>query len=108
MHDSKQKIAIIQTTLPAMREANSLSALILKQRLGACIQCQRIQSRYRWKGKIEASIEILLSIKTRPKLAADLIRLIKKQHPYDTPEIISTSVQSAQRAYTRWLIRETK
>lgn len=108
MKTPKNKIAVVQTTLPSMREADSMSALILKKRLGACIQCRRIQSRYRWKGKIESANEILVSVKTYPKLVADLVELVKKHHPYDIPEIIVNLVQSANRAYTRWLIRETK
>lgn len=99
---------IIQTTVPSKQEAQKLAGLILEKRLGACVQFTRINSRYRWKGKIESANEFLVLIKTRQSLAAKLINFIKKHHPYDLPEIIVTPVNAAEPGYAAWIFQETK
>lgn len=102
-----QSIAIVQTTVSSEPEARKLAALILKQRLGACVQFMRINSLYRWRGKTESSNEFLVLIKTRRILAAKLIDFIKKHHSYEVPEIIVTPINAADSGYTEWIFRET-
>lgn len=107
MNMSNQEIAIVQTTVPSAKEARSLSTLILKKRIGACVQILRLKSRYRWRGKIESANELLVSIKTGKGNAARLIAVIKKHHPYELPEIITLNAKAGH-DYANWVARETK
>ena len=61
---------------------------------------------YWWKGKLEKSDEWLLSIKTRNTLYEKLEAMIKKLHPYETPEITAIPL-SGSREYLEWLEDET-
>lgn len=101
------KITIVQTTVSSGREARALAALILANRLGACVQIAPIRSMYRWRGKNESAKETLVSVKTQKNTAAKLAAFIKKHHPYELPEIITINVKADQ-AYARWVAGETK
>ena len=102
-----RKIAIAQTTLASKREAQKMAELILKKRLGACIQIAPIKSFYRWRGKTESADEFLVSVKTTLSIAAKLTAFIKKNHSYELPEIIVTSAD-ADPDYARWVAGEIK
>lgn len=99
------KMNIVQTTVASKRAAQKLAALILKKRLGACIQIAPIKSFYRWRGKTESADEFLVSVKTTLRSAAKLTAFIKKNHPYELPEIIITNAD-ADPDYVRWVARE--
>jgi len=103
-----KEISIVQTTVSSLGEAQKLAALVLRRRLGACVHLIPVTSIYRWKGKKETSSEILLSIKTRRPLAAALADLLKKNHPYELPEIIVLPVAAAGYDYAAWVYKETK
>lgn len=107
MNMPDQSIAIVQTTVFSKPEARALAALILKNRLGACIQIATVKSIYRWRGKNKSANEQLVSVKTRPSAAGKLTAFIKKHHPYELPEIITINVK-ADHDYANWVARETK
>lgn len=102
-----QKIAIVKTTVASKRAAQKLAALILKNRLGACIQIAPIKSFYRWRGKTESADEFLVTIKTTLSIAAKCAAFIKKNHSYELPEIIVTR-SDADPDYARWIAEEMK
>lgn len=106
MNKTEKKIVIVQTTVASQKEAQNLSALVLRKRLGACAHLIPIASKYRWKGKIESAQEILVQIKTRPELAGKLAAFIRKNHSYELPEIIVTN-SKADPGYARWIAEET-
>lgn len=107
MNRPDQSIAIVQTTVASQPEARALAALILKNRLGACIQITTIKSIYRWQGKNKSANELLVSIKTRPGAAGKLTAFIKKHHSYELPEIITLNVK-ADPEYAGWVAEETE
>lgn len=84
-----------------------LAALILKNRLGACVQIASIRSIYRWRGKNKSAKESLVSVKTGKNAAATLMAFIKKHHPYELPEIITINVK-VDHDYAVWVAKETK
>ena len=102
---SARQIAIVFVTAPDLRVARRIAKTLLKARLAACVNIlPRIESRYWWKRKIESGAEVLMIIKTvQPKLAA-LESTVLKNHPYETPEVISFSLQSANSNYLAWLV----
>lgn len=107
MKITDQSIAIVQTTVASKPEARKLAALILKNRLGACIQIAPVKSFYRWRGKNESANELLISVKTRQSAAGKLTAFIKKHHPYELPEIITLNAK-ADHDYANWVAKETK
>lgn len=98
------KFAVVLVTAPDMRTARALAKAALQARLIACANLiPKIESHYRWRGKIESSVELLLILKTtKPRLAA-LEKLILARHPYDTPEFLVLPLSAGSRKYLAWL-----
>lgn len=62
---------------------------LLKQKLAACIQrVNYVKSYYIREGQIKQDDEKLLIIKTSESKKEQLIAALKKNHPYEIPEII--------------------
>ena len=81
----------------------------MQQRLAACVNTiDTVHSTYWWKGKLESADESLLLIKTRSELLDALQRMVKRVHPYETPEIIAFRVEGGDRGYLDWISKETK
>lgn len=91
-------------TAPDLKVARKLARLALTARLVACTNLMpKIESHYWWEGRIQSSSEVLLVLKTtRPKLVA-LEKLILQEHPYDTPEFVTVSLQSGNGRYLDWI-----
>ncbi len=51
-----------------------------------------ITSIYSWKGKIENDKEILMIMKSRTDLLEEITSEVKKNHPYEVPEVICTPI----------------
>lgn len=97
---------IVLVTAPDLRTARKLVKLALSARLAACANLlPRMESHYWWQGKIETAAEVLVIFKTRkPRLAA-LEKLVRREHPYETPEFLALPVRSGNAAYLAWLAK---
>lgn len=84
-------------------EANNLAALLIGQRLAACVQSHAMVSTYSWQGKVETAPEIMLTIKTLASKLTALEALVRQHHSYDVPEIIAVPFVWASEDYARWL-----
>ena len=90
-------------TAPNLKVARKLAQAALRARLIACANLvPRVESHYRWQGKLEESGEVLLLLKTTRRRLAALEKLIVAQHPYDTPEFIVLSLEKGNRRYLDW------
>ena len=58
--------------------------------------------------KFQRDQEILMIVKTKKSVFQELVNEVKRLHPYDTPEVISTEVTHAYKPYYDWVIKETK
>ena len=99
--------AIILTTCSSQEEADRLAAGLVEARLAACVQQTPIRSTYRWEGEIVKDDELLLLIKTRTALFAQVEAWIKAHHSYDTPEIVMTPITKGSREYLDWVFETT-
>jgi periplasmic divalent cation tolerance protein len=96
-------LCLVSTTVADASQAKSLSELILMERLGACVQCSQVLSRYHWEGKLCEEVEQLLQVKTTTQACDKLCDLIAANHPYKVPEIIVTPIVSAAADYSKWV-----
>ena len=101
---SAGQFVLVLVTAPDLKTARALVKAALAARLVACANLiPKIESHYRWQGKIESSAEVLLLLKTRkPKLAA-LEKLMLARHPYDTPEFLVMPLKAGSQKYLDWL-----
>lgn len=99
---------LVMVTCP-MGSAERITQEVLKQRLAACVNTlDRVHSTYWWKGRLESADEALLLIKTKPELFEALERTVRRNHPYETPEIIAFRVEKGSRRYLDWISDVTK
>lgn len=95
---------IITTTTRDAKEADRLAQISTEAGLAACVQViPGIRSYYLWQGKFEKSEEYLLQFKTLRKHVDELMAFISREHTYDTPEIIVTSIEKMDKNYANWL-----
>ena len=100
------KSAVVLVTAPDLKTARALAKAALQARLIACANLiPRIESHYRWQGKIESGTEVLLVLKTQKSRLPALEELILTKHPYDTPEFLVLPLNAGSRRYLHWLNR---
>jgi periplasmic divalent cation tolerance protein len=98
------KFAVALVTAPDLKTARRLAKIALSARLIACANLvPKIESHYRWRGKIESDVEVLLILKTQKSKLAALEKLVLAQHPYDTPEFIVLPLSAGTKRYLDWL-----
>jgi periplasmic divalent cation tolerance protein len=106
---SATSFAIVLVTAPDLKTARALAKAALQAKLIACANLvPKIESHYRWQGKIESSAEVLLILKTRKSRLAVLEKLVLAKHPYDTPEFLVLPVSTGGNNYLDWLATATK
>jgi len=101
---SATSFALVLVTAPDLKTARALARAALAARLVACANLfPKIESHYRWQGKIESGTEVLISFKTTKARLAALKKLILARHPYDTPEFVALPLSAGSRKYLAWL-----
>ena len=100
---------LVMTTLPTRAKARSISRLLLKNKVAACVNLLGpIESAFWWEGKIDRAREYLLLIKTRTSCFERLRRLLEKKHPYSVPEIVSVAISKGNPSYLRWIRKSVR
>jgi len=95
---------LVLVTAPDLKTARALARAALAARLVACANLvPKIESHYRWQGKIESGAEVLILFKTTKKHLAALEKLILARHPYDTPEFVALPLAAGSHKYLAWL-----
>jgi periplasmic divalent cation tolerance protein len=99
---------LVLSTAPDEDTAARLAHAILDARCAACVNLlPGLRSIYRWKGAVEEAREVQLLIKTRATRFADVERVLRAHHPYETPEIIALPIDAGSADYLAWLAAET-
>ena len=99
---------LVLTNCPDEEVANTIALAVVEARLAACVNIlPRVQSIYRWQGKVESATEIPLFIKSTATSYPALESIIRQHHPYDVPEIIALPVTHGLPAYLNWVAGET-
>jgi periplasmic divalent cation tolerance protein len=95
---------LVVTTAGSEAEAQKIAKQVVERRLAACVNIvPRIQSVYRWEGKVETAEEFLLIIKTTRARDADVQAAIRELHSYDLPECTVISMEGGSSEYLKWI-----
>lgn len=99
---------LVITNLPDRERAVSLARELVESRLAACVNIMAAcESVYVWEGKIETAEEVPLLIKTMAQHYPKVEAMIRRNHPYELPEIIAVSLSNGLPEYMRWIASET-
>ena len=99
----------VATTVATEKQAGAIAALLVEQRLAACVQVVGpMTSHYRWQGKIETAGEYLCLAKSRAALYPEIEAAIKTIHPYEVAEIIAMPIIAGSKEYLAWLGAEVR
>jgi len=99
-------VIAVLVTIPA-KDAQNLAKMLLTERVCACVNIIEGGKSLFWgDGKIDDAQESLRVIKTKDTLFARLKTLVKNNHPYEVPEIISFKVDGVNQEYLDWINKE--
>ena len=98
------KLIQVTTTTSNKEDAEKLSDILVSKKLVACVQVLGpLVSTYWWQGKIEKTREWLCLIKSKKLFYKKIEECIKRNHPYDVPEIIMMPIVGGSKAYLQWI-----
>jgi periplasmic divalent cation tolerance protein len=101
-------VSIIYSTTDTIDSAKSIAHSLVKEKLVACVHIiPRIESIYRWQGKIEEANECVLLAKTVDRNVEKAIQKIRSLHPYEIPEIIVFPPIGGLKEYLDYIEMET-
>lgn len=103
----EKKTIQIQTAFNSEEEVRRIANKLIEMNLAACVQFFPITSIYRWKDQIEESKEYLLFIKSTLKNKNKILEFLEKEHTYELPEIVVTSLDYVSKDYSKWVYDET-
>lgn len=84
-------------------EAKRLIEGLLEKRLIACASIFPVESIYSWKGKVEASSEIKVILKSLPKHFDQISKFIDEHSSYDVSEIVEVQAERVSDKYLKWI-----
>lgn len=97
---------LILTTVAPDFDARALARALVDARLAACVNIVgRIDSIYRWEGRVTEDAEQLLIIKTSDARVDALREELFRRHPYDVPEFVVMPVAATSESYGAWLLQ---
>ena len=95
---------VVFTTVKNLTEARRLGKLLVTEKIAACVTAvPKVESTYRWRGKVERSSEVMLLIKTSAQKIDELISRVKELHSYKVPEVLVFRVEGGLPEYLKWI-----
>lgn len=95
---------VVLSTVGSEDEARKIAHHLVEHKLAACVNIvPKIESVYRWQGKVESNREYLLVIKTSLEKFPEVSKAIRELHSYELPECIALGIEDGSSDYLRWL-----
>lgn len=99
---------IVLCTTENQKQAKVIGTQLVREELAACVNIiPKMNSIYRWEGKIMEDEEAVMLIKTQSSLFEKIKTRIIELHTYDLPEIVALNITNANKAYLNWIDKET-
>jgi len=101
------EIRLIHSTFSSPRNATEIAEALVERNLAACVNIGRsMESHFVWDGESQTETEIpFLAKSTRARLD-DTLEFLRREHPYDCPELLVTEVDHASEAYEDWVLQQ--
>ena len=106
---SESEFVFVYSTFPDREAAEKAGRALVEARLAACVNIfAPMTSIYEWEGKLEASEEFAVFIKTRGELADRAITAARPLHPYTLPCFLILPIAGGNNDYLAWAREQTK
>jgi periplasmic divalent cation tolerance protein len=101
---------MVFVTCKSSAEARRIGRAAVTSRLAACANVVpgKIESIYRWRGKVERARETLLLLKTTRRRWPKLRDAIRRMHSYEVPEIVALPIAAGLAEYLDWVTESVK
>jgi periplasmic divalent cation tolerance protein len=100
----KNPYIIILITAKNKKEAIKIARGLLESKLIACANIiEGVQSLFWWEGRMDASNETMLILKTKKASFYKISAQVKSLHSYQTPEIIALPIVNGSKEYLSWI-----
>ena len=100
----KTQARVVLTTAGSQEEAQKIAHALVDRKLAACVNIvPRIESVYRWQGKVESATEWLLIVKTTAKAFESVREAIQELHSYELPECVLLEIADGSEGYLAWI-----
>ena len=102
------EVVIVYTTYPSLVEAEAAGRRLVDEKLAACVNIlPQMISIYRWKGAVERADEVVMLVKTRAALAAQVGEAVRRRHSYELPAVVVLPVAGGDANYLAWIRTES-
>ncbi|MBI2663934.1 divalent-cation tolerance protein CutA [Candidatus Woesearchaeota archaeon] len=93
----------VYITCSSMAEAKKIARHLLDNKLIACANMFRIDSMFRWKGKMQDVKETAMFCKADKKNYGRIESEVKKLHSYEVPCIVAFDWAACSKEYADWV-----
>ena len=101
-------VAVLYSTINTIQDARRIAKTLVEEKLVACVNIiPKIESIYRWKGKIENDEEVIIIAKTVDQNVKKTIQRIKQLHTYELPDIVVLPIIGGLKEYLDYIVDET-
>jgi periplasmic divalent cation tolerance protein len=101
-------VSIVYSTTDTVETARAIARSLVAEKLAACVHIlPKIESIYRWQGKMEETHEYVLLAKTMERNIQKTIQRIRALHPYEVPEILVLPPVGGLKEYLEYVDAET-
>ena len=105
---ANEKHVVVFITAETLGQCREIADALVGEKLAACVNIvPKVQSKFRWQGKIDSANESLMIVKTREALLDKLIASVKSMHSYKVPEIIALPIVGGNKDYLDWIDETT-
>ena len=85
-------------------EARRIAAALVEERLAACVNILgRIESVYRWEGRVQRSGETAFLAKTTEACFDALAARVRELHSYELPCVVAVPLVRGEAAFLGWI-----
>lgn len=99
----------VYMTVGSKKEALAIGNELVVNRLAACVNIiDQMNSIYRWDGEIHYGSEVVMIAKTLSSKVPELIEIVKANHSYECPCIVTLPILSGNPDFLDWIAREVK
>ena len=95
---------VVLITAKNGKEAKKIATKLVEDKLIACANIVKdVNSIFCWKGKVDRAKEVLLILKSKRNCFAKIVKVVKKYHSYEVPEIIALPIIDGYTDYLNWI-----